>query len=66
MLERCPLSLEPEIWEAVKWWQDWENEKILPFGGHDRMQQPYFVYEAIELCKKVRSEALAEKAKLSK
>lgn len=37
-----------EAWEAVRWHREFSRLRVLPFGGSDLMDQPAYVYEAIE------------------
>jgi len=50
-LRRCPwASIEPDVWQYISWWLNWEAFKVLPWGGNDLMAQPAFVFEVFELC----------------
>ena len=50
-LNRCPWAvLTAEVWECVRWWREWRELGVLPYGGSDLMAQPHYVYQAIRLC----------------
>jgi hypothetical protein len=47
-LRRCPWSaVEYASVVAIEWWHDRKRFGSMPFGGHDLMTQPAYVYEAM-------------------
>ena len=49
-LRRCPWSqLDGHTMLFVKWFSDWRDYRILPFGGNSLNDEPAYVYEAIDL-----------------
>lgn len=57
-LRRCPLAvIDPMAWEIVRWFFDWRNFGVLPFGGNDLMTQPAYVLESFRICQQHANES---------
>ena len=49
-LRRCPWSqLDQYTILCIKWYSDWRDYRILPYGSDRLDREPAFVYEAIDL-----------------
>ena len=63
-LRRCPWSqLDGLSLLYVKWFSDWRDYRILPYGGNGLDDEPAFVYEAIDLVSQTMREMEQEQAK---
>ena len=63
-LRRCPWSqIDHETMQAVKWFTDWRDYKILPFGGTSLLDEPAYVDDVIHPPRGVIKEIDAEAAK---
>jgi hypothetical protein len=51
---------------CVKWYSDWRDYKILPYGGNRLDEQPAFVYDAIDLAAQTIKAIEVENAKKQK
>lgn len=62
---RCPFALiddeSPETWEHVRWWEDWELFRVLPFGADSIKEEPAIVYSVLRQCAHVKAEIQAER-----
>ena len=66
-LRRCPWSqISDETWEVIRWWGEFKEFGVLPWGGSDLMEQPAFVLEAFNLCTEIKNVFQAEMAKKEK
>lgn len=55
---RCPwavLTESPEIFEVIAWWEDFETFGSLPYGNASIADEPFFVYEALRECARVKN-----------
>ena len=63
-LRRCPWSqLDGHTMLFVKWFSDWRDYRILPFGGNSLNDEPAYVYEAIDLVGQTMKAVEAERLK---
>ena len=63
-LRRCPWSqLDGLSLLYVKWFSDWRDYRILPYGGSGLDEEPAFVYEAIDLVSQTMREIEQEQIK---
>jgi len=51
---------------CVKWYSDWRDYKLLPYGGDRLDEQPAFVYDAIDLAAETVKMIEIENAKKQK
>jgi hypothetical protein len=66
-LRRCPWSqTDDETWEAIRWWGEFKEFGVLPWGGSDLMEQPAFVLEVFNLCTEIKNVFQGEQAKKEK
>jgi hypothetical protein len=71
-LRRCPWSqIDAEAMMFVKWFTDWRDYKILPYGGESLLDEPAYVYDVIDftsgVIRKIELEARKrEQARLEK
>ena len=60
---RCPWSqIPPEVWEILRWWDDWQSLRCVVPWGSDPCRWPALVYEAIKLCAVESAQAQSEAA----
>jgi hypothetical protein len=63
-LRRCPWSqVDARALLCVRWFSDWRDYRILPFGGSKLDEEPAFVYEAIDLVSQTMREIEQEQVK---
>ena len=63
-LRRCPWSqLDGHTMLIVKWFSDWRDYRILPYGGDSLNDEPAYVYEAIDLINQTMKSVEAERIK---
>ncbi len=64
-MEWCPWALVPhddDAWTYLRWWNEWKSLGVFPFpGGMD--DQPYYVYEAFEICERTFADVEAGQQK---
>ena len=66
-LRRCPWSeLDGYSVLYIKWFSDWRDYRILPYGGSRLDEEPAFVYEAIDLVAQTIKQVEIERAKKQK
>lgn len=66
-LRRCPWSqINDEAWMAIRWWGEFKEFGVLPWGGSDVMEQPAFVLDVFNLCVEIKNSAEHEASKREK
>ena len=64
-LQRCPYALiddeSPETWEHVRWWEDWDLFRALPFGSTSILDEPAIVSDVLRQCARTRNEIQLER-----
>lgn len=66
-LRRCPWSqIDGDAFEAIGWWNEYEEFGVLPWGGSDLMAQPAYVLEVFVLCSDLKKRVTVKQAREEK